>query len=467
MAKSSNRNWAVLIFCFFMVASAVWQLCVLSPMLSSWLPAFTNRLEYDDNGVSSLSLLPFIKETTKQPSEEVLHGRQHDEFDLATLKHDRRNKVMWCGPQHSRNVMTIIENDFQYTPVPWSAHPDWDLIYGGYPHCGVTKGQPPFDWEMKTGLNKILNDTGWSNLKPHQIWFPCMGCKHSYCEKNQLCYLLRNIDPSACYVLPDDADRLESQMDGSKLWVLKRDGRNLNLHVGTGVSYIRNMTQIPDTSDGSYLVQPYLEPFLGQGEYQRKAELRAYLAITSVYPLRLYIYPHMWVTLAASVYTRNADVNNKCIHDTHTNAQNCGGRLSVMERQITFEDYANKTNMPADIKESLLRKTRELLAGVIHAATPSIQRHHVNEGIRASGASCFSYMRADVGMTENGEAVIFEINEFPYTNHDAPAAFNILRDSHTELFRMIGLDVPPIYGEDNRSEYEKAHSGQWELLPRP
>lgn len=394
-------------------------------------------------------------------------GRQSHEIEGISLQTERRSKAMICGPQHSNNVIEMIKKEFGFHEVPWTSD-EWDIVYGAYPHCGKTNGKPPLDWEMKTGLNKRLTDEGWGNLKPHQIWFPCMGCKDSYCEKNQLCFLLRDIDPSACYVLPDDMDRLKTEMDGSKLWVLKRDGRNLHLHAGKGVTYVKSMAEIPDTSDGSYLVQPYLEPFLGEGQYRRKAELRVYLAVTSVHPLRLYIYPRFWVVMAGSIYTSSADVNNKCIHDTHAHAKGvCDRGLTVEQRQVTFEDYVRKTNMPANMQESLVRKTKDLLARVIHHANPSIQKHFVNEGLRESGASCFSYMRADLGMTEEGEPVIFEINEFPYVNEEAVAARNIQLDSHRELFRMVGLDQPPIYGEDERSKYEAANSGRWERLVDP
>ena len=73
-------------------------------------------------------------------------------------------------------------------------------------------------------------------------------------------------------------------------------------------------------------------------------------------------------------------------------------------------------------------------------------------------------MRADLGITEEGEPVLFEINEFPYVNEEAKAARRIQIDSHRELFQMIGLDASPVYGEEERAKYEAAHSGQWELI---
>lgn len=82
---------------------------------------------------------------------------------------------------------------------------------------------------------------------------PLHGLYHSYCNKNSLCRLQREIDPSSCYVLPEDSDRLEAEMDdgNAKLWVLKHDGHNLHLHAGTGITYINSKKEIPDMSDGT------------------------------------------------------------------------------------------------------------------------------------------------------------------------------------------------------------------------
>eukprot|EP00957_Ditylum_brightwellii_P102198 7790558-Ditylum_brightwellii.AAC.1 len=193
-------------------------------------------------------------------------------------------------------------------------------------------------------------------------------------------------------------------MDGTKIWVLKRDGRNMQLHAGTGVSYVKTAEQLPKSIDGSYLVQPYKEPFLGKGQYQRKAEFRVYLAITSFVPLRVYFYPRLWVVLAGSIYTSSADVENRCVHDTHAHAkQKCDGGLTVEQRQLSYEDYSQKAELTEEMGHAYIDKVTQLLAQIIHFANPAIKSHKINKGLHESGASCFSYMRGDLGMTEEGD----------------------------------------------------------------
>jgi hypothetical protein len=96
---------------------------------------------------------------------------------------------------------------------------------------------------METGVNKYLNEQGWDALAPHQIWFPCMGCKGSYCNKKDLCLLMKMIDPNYCYSLPDDRALLVQNMKfqqsqqqekeaRAQFWVLKEDHPDKHLHVG-------------------------------------------------------------------------------------------------------------------------------------------------------------------------------------------------------------------------------------------
>ena len=222
-----------------------------------------------------------------------------------TLKNTTRSKVHWCfWRPHMFTPMNILRDEFGYTEeVDPKAGDNWDLIFGGYPHCGDKR----FDWKMETGLNKFLSEEqGWDKLQPHQVWFPCMGCKDSYCNKRDLCLLMKEIDPNYCFSLPDDHDRLLKNMRQSQeeaeglskpkqqFWVLKEDGPDKHLHVGNGVSFIKSERELPnkqDQSSGSYLVQPLVNHKMGVGIYQRRRhELRMYVCVTSTTPLRAYTY---------------------------------------------------------------------------------------------------------------------------------------------------------------------------------
>lgn len=219
----------------------------------------------------------------------------------------RRQNVHWCRRPgkvaQTRIPIKILHDEFGFTKqVDASQTDDFDIIFGGYPHCG----SKDWDFEMKTGLNDYLrNKKGFQNLQPHQVWYPCMGCRDAYCNKRELCRIVRNIDPNACFLLPEDKDRLLQAMDGEKIWVMKRDSTTWHKHLGSNVFYIKKETDIPrndNTEDLTYLVQPFTEPYLGHGKYHRKSEIRLYIAVTSTQPLRAYIYKDQWAALASHPY---------------------------------------------------------------------------------------------------------------------------------------------------------------------
>ena len=267
-------------------------------------------------------------------------------------------------------------------------------------------------------------------------------------------------------------------MRGHDLWVVKRDGPNLDLHAGKGISYARTPSDLPSkvlADKREYLVMPYVHPWIGSrtdAVYKRKSELRIFLAVTSVFPaLRLYAYSQAWIVLAGSKYNKTTStITNKCMHDTHAHSGrgSCDGGLSADKRQLTFEQYATKAKMPRDTRDMLLPAAHTLLSRIIHRATPSWLQHKVNAGIAASGASCFSYMRADLGISERGQPVVFEINEFPYVNEEASQIRPLQLASMRDLFSMIGLAQEPIlYDEAEREKFEMDHRGGWIRLFPP
>ena len=81
-------------------------------------------------------------------------------------------KVHLCGRGFNKPVEKILQEDFNYMTTNANVDDDWDLIYGGYQHCG-TKSH---EWDMKTGLIPKIK---FATMKPYQQWFNCMGCRGS------------------------------------------------------------------------------------------------------------------------------------------------------------------------------------------------------------------------------------------------------------------------------------------------
>ncbi len=375
---------------------------------------------------------------------------------------------------HMGRPATILKDEFGYnTTVDATKDEDWDLIFGGYPHCGNPPRTPPknktWDWKMEHYLNQHLNEKGWDTLKPHQVWFPCMGCKDSYCNKYSLCEITRTFDPDSCYLLPNDLDRLQTKMTSSKdsLWVLKQDSSTMHAHMGTGVSFIRNASQIPpaeELASGTYLVQPFVEQWMGSAEYHRRQEIRIYIAVTSTTPLRAYAYNEPWVGLALKVFNPPSSTEappDVCMLDTHIHREGCkGDGLTADERSPSFEEFCNLYDLTTAQADRFLQSAQTLIANILTNANPTIASHPVNDGITKSHASCFSFLRADLTVASNGEAYAYEINEFPFSNEKGIVANRVQGQAYRDLFAMIGLDQPAL-PVNKRANYELSHLGGW------
>ena len=361
--------------------------------------------------------------------------------------------------------MAMLRDEFGYNKVvdPTKGE-DWDLIFGGYPNCGSKK----FDFKMETGLNKFLNDKGWDKLQPHQIWFPCMGCKNSYCNKKELCHLMKKIDPSYCFSLPEDRDHLLEDMrqrhplQQQQLWVLKEDGPDKHMHVGTGINFIKSETELPSNEDqnsGAYLVQPLVNHKMGEGIYQRRRhELRMYISVTSTSPLRVYTYSITGYFANAQI--DDADPLDQCsavIGRSHLK-KSCHTNATFYEHR-SFDQFSENVGITHSEKQIFIERTNELIGKVIFQAQSIVQNHVVNKGITMSGAACFSFLRVDFAMTDSITPYIYEINEFPFANEKGHLG-SVQEKAYRDLFLMMGLDREPINALE-RSKYEMDHLGGW------
>ena len=449
-------------------------------------PRISDFEKLDDNipvekryfGVNG-EILPTLHNTTVSTSAAAITV----EIATATkpIKNTTRSKVHWCHWRpHMYTPMLILQQEFGYTEEidPRKVENDqWDLIFGGYPHCGDKK----FDWKMETGVNKYLSKQGWDELAPHQIWFPCMGCKGSYCNKKDLCLLMKMIDPTYCYSLPDDRAILtqkmrdqQSQQQATEVvgnrsrmeqfWVLKEDHPDKHLHVGTGVHFIKSENELPSVQDENvgYLVQPLINHKMGGKEYDRRRhELKAFVCVTSTTPFRAYMYS-LVVGKFANAQIDYSNPLEMCSVDTHGGTAErklgCSSNKTISGER-SFDEFSENVGITESEKRMFLSRTHHLIGNILLHAQPTIQNHTINKGITKSGATCFSFLRVDFAMTDTIEPYIFEINEFPFANSKGYSGL-VQKRAYRDLFKMIGLDRPPMVASERR-KYEMGHLGGW------
>ena len=352
-----------------------------------------------------------------------------------------------------------------------------------------------------------------------QVVYPCFGFRDTIGVKTGLCKILRDIDPTFCYVLPEDRDRVTAQMDGDHTWVSKTDinvdrltSYNSNQgvwvpegreeyyynshqhHAGKAVQFISAPDQLPHIEPSSKtqgIVQPFYRPHLGAGCMRRKWELRVFATVVSVNPPRFYYNVDWEVIVARSVYNGTVAGSDMCVHDTHSallascNTEGGGCHVDLKGwpedgafvkgthgwdgRHMAYQTFARLAKMPDSATATLRRRVHRLLSRIFHHpdVLKGLRRNPITAGIDASRATCFNVLRADFGVTEALRPVLFEINLAPETKVEDRKELGSRLQLFRDLFKMLELHRPGrrvLRAE--RAAWEQQNLGNWTpILP--
>ena len=118
---------------------------------------------------------------------------------------------------------------------------------------------------------------------------------------------------SDSFTIPEERSALIETMtrEPGSLWIVKPPGKNN----GSGIFVIDNPDEVPDTSE-SVLVQRYItNPYLIR---RAKFDLRVYVLVTGVDPLKIYIYDEGLVRFAVNDFTLDPElIKDNRIHVTN------------------------------------------------------------------------------------------------------------------------------------------------------
>uniref|UniRef100_A0A6G1SA67 Tubulin polyglutamylase TTLL4 n=1 Tax=Aceria tosichella TaxID=561515 RepID=A0A6G1SA67_9ACAR len=266
------------------------------------------------------------------------------------------------------------------------------------------------------------------------------------------------------FVLPKDYEELDKYWKNSpsNLFIMKPPASAR----GNGVEVINNISQIPESAlklpqqsqdDGSIvnkkstmIVQQYISnPCLL--ENRQKFDLRIYVLVTSVDPLKIYVYDEGLVRFASSKYTSQEDgiidqymhltnyfinknnrdyqINNDC-----DSLDGCKWTLKRFWRYIEehFEHVSSK-----DLWDQIIDI---IIKTIICCETPMTRLSHANCKNDYSSYELFGF---DIILDENFKPWILEVNITPSlkseSNLDTSVKFRVIRD----MFNLVGYHLPP------------------------
>ena len=334
----------------------------------------------------------------------------------------------WTGtkraPAQDRFFIDALDGDL------WTCgdEKDWDACWQtGMPTRGVFKAMRPGQW-----INHIPGNHALTIKSRLYQSLDAMRRRAPQEAQERLGFFPDN------YLMPTDYHALQRDAfaNPEKRWIIKPK----SLSRGRGIEVIPDAGAAP--VDEKMLVQAYLgAPHLFDG---RKYVLRCYLAITSVEPLRVYLYNEGFVKLASEPY-RDDDFDNLYAHLTNpdVNALNDAADASVVFH--SFADYRlwlkNQGADPAPIFNGL----RDI--GVIAAIAA---REHMREQLSRTGAwapGCCELIGMDCMIDKDLKPWLLECNLSP--SLDVCADPDSGGEMEKEIKRAVVADLVAMAGLNN------------------
>ncbi len=259
-----------------------------------------------------------------------------------------------------------------------------------------------------------LNSAGHRSLRKTQRFNQIHGLREIIWRKDGFCYTIRESLSGfkgdrdftfPCWVLPADEDILRKEMNSSNsLWIVKPSG----MGEGHGIFVVKDMEEIVRRQSffDTYVVQPFLaDPYLVGG---RKFDFRTYVLVTSVVPLRAYIYKEGLVRFASSKYDHNATkggserqyLTNTSVGKKYTHL----GNLTWTFQKL--KDYFSSVGVDS---ESVFNGINQAIVNVLLASEYRFLRNFFVNLRGYNCHSCFQLLGVDVILDSSLHAYVIEV----------------------------------------------------------
>ncbi|MGM0986309.1 MAG: PqqD family peptide modification chaperone [Pseudomonadota bacterium] len=206
------------------------------------------------------------------------------------------------------------------------------------------------------------------------------------------------------YVMPDDYHALQAAArdDPSQRWILKPT----NASKGKGVRVLKDVAEAPLARD--WLVQEYLaNPHTIRGH---KYVLRLYVLITSLAPLRVYLYRQGFAKLASEPWNPE-DADNPYSQLTNPDINALNSRADVPVEFIDLERYRSWLRDQGHDDAALFARIEDLVALTAISAVDAMRRRTAEAGADPRG--CYELLGLDCLVDDTLKPWILECNLSP------------------------------------------------------
>uniref|UniRef100_A0A1B6JU11 Tubulin polyglutamylase TTLL4 n=1 Tax=Homalodisca liturata TaxID=320908 RepID=A0A1B6JU11_9HEMI len=246
------------------------------------------------------------------------------------------------------------------------------------------------------------------------------------------------------YVLPQDNKLLRSAWEkncGKEKWIVKPPASAR----GTGIKVIHKWTQIPKKCP--LVVQKYIaDPYLINGS---KFDLRLYVLVTSINPLRIYLYDNGLVRFASVKYSNemtsladrymhltNYSINKLSSQYTQNeDASACQGHKWSLQAMWTYLEK----EQGVDVKALWGHLIDLVIKTIISGESAISQLSHANLASRYCSYELFG---VDVLLDENLKPWLLEVNISPSLHSSSPLDLAVKGPMVRDLMNIAGYQIP-------------------------
>eukprot|EP00826_Nyctotherus_ovalis_P005673 TRINITY_DN1128_c0_g12_i3.p1 TRINITY_DN1128_c0_g12~~TRINITY_DN1128_c0_g12_i3.p1 ORF type:complete len:493 (+),score=145.01 TRINITY_DN1128_c0_g12_i3:330-1808(+) len=295
---------------------------------------------------------------------------------------------------------------------------------------------------MKSQVYQSMGKYQKVNHFPRSAEITRKDCLCKNVSKMQALYGHRHFDfVPKTFVLPQEMPLLleEEEREPRQYWIVKPAASCQ----GRGIFVTNNILDIPEKAQ--MIASKYIcDPLLING---LKFDIRIYVVLTSIDPLRLYVYDEGLARFATCKYSAPMVSNkkNKFIHLTNY-AINKHNSNFVSNKNPFVEDFGSKWSLTA-LKEhlrahtvdtdALWDKIDEILVKTILAIEPLIKSSC--DMYVPFKDNCFELLGFDILLDSDLTPWLLEVNLSPSLNCDAPIDQKIKGGLIADLFTLIGI----------------------------
>lgn len=297
-------------------------------------------------------------------------------------------------------------------------------------------------------VGSVIEDGNERRLTPNQrhnhfMQTFSLGSKSGYHQLMSKLKKYTGIQPSfypESFQLPNQKAELKAVFDSSPLWIQKPSGGSR----GNGIKVI---SKLPSIATSNVIVQRYVSnPLLIHG---LKFDLRFYVAVTAIDPLKIYIFDNGLVRLATAPYEENLDKpENQAAHLTNFSI-NKNEKDFVVTNDISKDGTGNKwshapfwpflESVGFDVP-AIKKKIEDAFVQIIIAAHPTFKQQNNH---RVS----FELFGFDVMIDKDQEITVLEINVSPALGTSSELDKYIKTPLVRDLFNIALVPYPSIHND--------------------